>query len=535
MGRKTPIAIAAVAILLLTFWGAGVFYWLRMTAGSKVVVFAPTSTPGAAASNGPLAAAVPTDSSHATSAQNQALQIDMPRSADPGQDPSFLALQLRSGGPVAQEDAVGHIRALVITDPRAAALGLGDLVAPLLDAKQYPLIEQVASSSITERPFDPDNVQIAQRALVAALIGEGKYKEALKAAKGYYNVVALASTTDAIDLIAQILNLSNSPELAARFRSEQLAVTETEKQPGPTTQSASALDSPPTQDADIGQNQDIFKSVSVDGSLYDSALDKLQSSAGSRGFSCSNLIGQGNLMLLSDRAPEARQCFEDACRAAVKPKDLRQAVEGIARAIRAEDGNVARANAFIVSLRENPSASGATLITSPASTLDDLSLAAQKTMLAEIRLNRAPPLELERVQSEPSSSAGHVNVEYGFDCSVPMVVHQISPTRFHLSVGSTQFRDWFLFRVEGAAGKTIRFDITTEDQQMAKWSSLNPVYSYTKTLDNYDEHGTADQEVPVKSEVAWNGPVIPQISDGNWYYCSNAWMDTRSIGWLVGP
>jgi hypothetical protein len=72
---------------------------------------------------------------------------------------------------------------------------------------------------------------------------------------------------------------------------------------------------------------------------------------------------QGEYHLIDDQPDDARKCFEGACRVATsKASQVRNAMEGVARAIRDQNGSAAPANAFIESIRNDPGAAGAALI-----------------------------------------------------------------------------------------------------------------------------------------------------------------------------
>jgi hypothetical protein len=96
---------------------------------------------------------------------------------------------------------------------------------------------------------------------------------------------------------------------------------------------------------ELGEN--ILKSIKIDASPYEEVLARLPNSTSFR-----DLMARGNLLLLADRPSDALASFELAYDLA-KHKDLAVATEGIARAIRAQDGSVGRANAYVVSL-QNP-------------------------------------------------------------------------------------------------------------------------------------------------------------------------------------
>jgi hypothetical protein len=495
----------------LAFGGAILLHGLLRTETGPIVISIPRSSTTANAMPVGSSGKIPQVSIIESSQNNH-----LPKPVAPVEDTSLLALQLRSGDPHAEEDALQRVRSLPKKDPRSLVLGLPDLLPPLLTLKQYNLVEQVTIPAIEERSFDPDLVEITQRARVDALMGEGKELAALSEAKRYYDVVSLSHTGDAVAIIASLLRQTAGLETSSRFQSQQFSWAGDENSTTQTLSSAGGTDSPPTED--------VLRSVAMDSSPYGAAIKSLKSYKGSHHFSFRNLMGLGNLLLLQGNASEARQSFETACKmAARQPKDFRWAVEGIARALRDEDDRVDRANAFVLSLRKNPQVGGANLIRSRVSA-DDLRGAAQRIMLAELKLSAEPQLEFDRARLEPFVRSP-IAVEYGFDCSVPMIVQEISPTHFHLAVVSPGFRDWFLFRVRGAAGKVVRFDITTEDPQTAKWTSLNPMYSYVSDLGEPEHAVSAASPIPPSLASAWNGPLIPGSSAGDWHYCPYVWME----------
>lgn len=201
--------------------------------------------------------------------------------------------------------------------------------------------------SIAERAKDTDAVVLLQQTLVNALLEQGKYDEALREAKGYYNVAPLTGTADAVELVASALSMASpvmtspgvaspamtappttSPELVAEFQTQQLN---------------GALLS-----ADAASQPSVLSNIHLDGSAYRSEIEKSQSAD-----TYDTLIGRGNLLLLADRAKEAQDTFIIACKSCGKKTNDKRffaAFEGVARAIRAHDGIAGPANAMILAL-----------------------------------------------------------------------------------------------------------------------------------------------------------------------------------------
>jgi tetratricopeptide (TPR) repeat protein len=434
------------------------------------------------------------------------------------QDQAGLADELKSEDANTRLTAVRRVMELSATDPRSVAIGIPKWTGPLLDAKQFDEVERISLESINKRSFDSSVVAAAQRARVLALIAQGKFPQALKEAKSYYNVALLSDSGEAIELLAQILAKTNDPATAAQFRIDQIAAAESADHLPPTTNpSAINTDTPPTPDAGSNSSAAILASIKIDPEPYQTALAAMRKHPDRN----TNQLGEGNLLLLMDQPAEARKCFEDACKKSSGQK-LREAVEGIARSARAKTASVAAANDLITAIRESPDGAGAKLM--PGKPVAALQSAAQNTQLAEVQMALAvPPLELERKQAEAEDAGAPIRIITGFECSTPITVKTISPTHFEVSI-DTPFTDWFMFRVEGANGKLVRIDLTGKNVVMSKWTSINPVYSYATDLDNPNGYDSIDP--PPGAEItAWNGPRLPSTDGQIWHYIPDVWQE----------
>jgi hypothetical protein len=136
----------------------------------------------------------------------------------------------------------------------------------------------------------------------------------------------------------------------------------------------------------------------------------------------------------------------------------------------------------------------------------------------------APALEVERKQAEAAidPTEDTVKIVTGFECSTPLEIEKISPTHFAVKITTdSTLRNWFMFRVEGAKGKTVRIDI--KDAPLNKWWSLNPVWSGLASIDDPATFHkvTSDKKYPAMQ--AYNGPQLPDTSAQNWHYISDVW------------
>jgi hypothetical protein len=199
----------------------------------------------------------------------------------------------------------------------------------LVQLKRYDDVEQIAVTYIL---ISPDTASIAamQKLRIAAFHAAGKDDAALGEAKSYYNACSLKQTGDAVALLTTALVHArpDQPDIGRRFRAQQMATGE---------QGAATM-------PDLGVP--ILASVKVDGSPFEKAI------ADNDAWEFKDMMAKANLLLLADRAKEAGKVMHMAHEVAGTEKEIAEATEGVARAMRGADGNVARANAWLVSLRK---------------------------------------------------------------------------------------------------------------------------------------------------------------------------------------
>ncbi len=183
--------------------------------------------------------------------------------------------------------------------------------------------------------FPREIEKVSDTVLTKSLLASGKAKEALPDAKSLYNVCSMANTSNAILLLAECLGAANPEDkgIVDRLKVEQLAGAEL-----PSTQ-------PSTKPADAGDKQQkVMDSIQIDSAPYDAAIKQIT------GEDYASLLKRGNLLLLIDRAKEAKPLFERAYSLCADAQ-LTQASESIARQIKAENHAIGRANAWVLSIR----------------------------------------------------------------------------------------------------------------------------------------------------------------------------------------
>jgi hypothetical protein len=203
----------------------------------------------------------------------------------------------------------------------------------LMKAKRYQDTADLAMVAEFGWPASYDMSQLMEDR-VNALLAMDKPQLALEEAKGYYNVCDIKNTAHAIDLVGMCLAKCHPEdlEIVHRFRNEQAA-------------SASGA-------AAATQPAGMLKGVVIDGKPYEDAI----TAWASRTKRFNDRVDYGNLLLAADRGDEAEKLFRELYQLATTPADLAVATEGISRSLRAEDGNVGRANAWLVSLQQGSAA-----------------------------------------------------------------------------------------------------------------------------------------------------------------------------------
>jgi hypothetical protein len=157
-----------------------------------------------------------------------------------------------------------------------------------------------------------------------------KPQEALAAAKSAYNVTELKTTSRSMGRVAIALQAAfpDDKTIANRFYLEQSVASNSRKAEGKGGETAAAP---------------LLKSVTIDSAPYEKALADWK--AKDKKFA--DRLNYGNMLLIADRGTEAEKLFRELLATATDSNQKALATEAIARALRAQDGTLARANAFM--------------------------------------------------------------------------------------------------------------------------------------------------------------------------------------------
>lgn len=254
------------------------------------------------------------------------------RAAAAGSDP--VRSQLMSRDQAEVEAGVAAIRAMLVSDPRRAVDRLNEeWMVALLRTRQYEAVKEFAIAGTLAAPADTWRIEQLYRHYVRALLDTGRPQEALSAAKALFNVSSLSFLPTSLDLLSECLRAAHpeDPGIVPRFKLQQLAGAQTDE-----AERRKAL-------AEAGES--VLSKIEVDPKPYAAAIARRRGMADYRG-----LYGTGNLLLLSGQIKEAREVFDKAV-AMAPENESKYANEAAAKLLKAEDGSVGRANAWVMSIR----------------------------------------------------------------------------------------------------------------------------------------------------------------------------------------
>lgn len=237
-----------------------------------------------------------------------------------------IAADLAANKPVQTAGAIRRITVLVKHYPYQCDWRLAVKWLPVLFArKQYPVVADLAKREIFAVPGNTEYVQqlLAQR--IRALLAMHKDTAALSEAKSLFDFCDMRQTATAMKLLARCLKaaLPDGAYEAREFKQQQIAGAAIPK-PG----------SPPVTCA-------VLAAIKIHAAPY------LLAAWADTGQQLSNIIARGNLLLLAGHIRHARACMNCAYAIAATPAQLTAAARRIAACIKAQDGTIGRANAWV--------------------------------------------------------------------------------------------------------------------------------------------------------------------------------------------
>lgn len=204
---------------------------------------------------------------------------------------------------------------------------LTEIVTPMANKKSYAQVLTVTQSIMLANPDNNALVESSLNQRINALSASQKHAEALAEAKVLFNYATMEHTADALktlDREIQAVNASNRAQVDLFHKEEE-------------------------QGAAVPTAGQTFKSTVLAGITVDGLAYGMQAQA-TMGTGYRALIKRGSLLLLGDHGDQAAEFFKQALTAAGTPEEKQAANMWIARAIKAQDGTIGRANQWITSV-----------------------------------------------------------------------------------------------------------------------------------------------------------------------------------------
>jgi hypothetical protein len=247
-----------------------------------------------------------------------------------------LSTDLSGNDPKAKLAAVAEIRRLMTLDAEmeTANATLREGVGwSMLSAGMYEELLSISEEIMSVSAPYSSRLESMLRFRVEALLASGKIDQALVETKQYYNISRMAGTSDAMSWVAKALaaKYPNDPSMREKFKAQQ---------------AAGAVQASATQPVVVDDN--VLTTIKVDGKKYEAWMTK-------KTFAAENWFGyvsRGNLYLLADKPKEALNCFYQSRDSAGAEYQKEMAIEGIAQSMKAMDGNIWRANAWLASQQQ---------------------------------------------------------------------------------------------------------------------------------------------------------------------------------------
>lgn len=264
-----------------------------------------------------------------------------PRLLDP-MGTSEMVQKLSSDDAATRKQAIDAIKERLAAQPGRILDQRSMIFKALMTGKHYDEALDLAWFGIVSHPHDPRLLESLQQTRIKALLASGKTDEALQNAKSLFNTCSMSGTSEAILLVAECLNAARPKDKESfnKFREEQIAGAAS---PAP------ADATPASIAAAKGPRCTVLDSIKVDPKPYHELLATLHEE------NFQGLMARGNLHLMADEVAKAKEIFERMYSVA-SHGELLDASEALARCLRAEDGTIGRANAWIQSIRPKPAA-----------------------------------------------------------------------------------------------------------------------------------------------------------------------------------
>jgi len=143
---------------------------------------------------------------------------------------------------------------------------------------------------------------------------------------------------------------------------------------------------------------------------------------------------------------------------------------------------------------------------------------------------------LREGDARENAAEGDVAFITDFDCGLQHPVKRLGPSHFVIDLpGGRQQNGFFLFKLDGVAGKTVQIDF--RNAPLRKWGTLNPVFTYA---DDLSDPANFQATRSTKTRLSAQGIPIPVAEDAGdsedaasggrgWHYLSTVWKEGNNL------
>jgi hypothetical protein len=249
---------------------------------------------------------------------------------DPTHDPRRILAEISSPDPKTVQAEIAELKITITTDP-GFVIGMmrGPLLATLINQGHCQEAADLATLGICWNLNDLSSIQQLLQFRILALAKAKQPIAALGAAKALFNVCSLHDTEPMLLILAQAINVAHPTDPNAA-------------QPLVDSEMAGAV----VEDENTAMVSAVERALPADPAFKSRADARRPGSYLIPSDEWGAINSQVNLLLLADEPAEAVKVLHAVRKTnhSVNPRDIDEA---LARAIRAEDGTIGRANAFI--------------------------------------------------------------------------------------------------------------------------------------------------------------------------------------------
>lgn len=149
---------------------------------------------------------------------------------------------------------------------------------------------------------------------------------------------------------------------------------------------------------------------------------------------------------------------------------------------------------------------------------------------------RWPPVAPPQLEQQRAAEAGAQGAAVVVTTALPGVhafeVEKVASNHFSIQTAVRGHNNWFMMKLDGVAGRTIRIDLKKARGSLENWGSLNPVFCYTDSADDPSIFETTEVANPAQDVIANNRTALPDTAGQHWKFISGTWWDRKGVSFV---